>query len=337
MSRPNRKDEHVKFAQAFYKDTNDAFDDVHVLYDSLASLDMSMIDPSLTLFNKPAAYPVYINAMTGGSPDTRKINQAMATIAKECGIMMAVGSQTAAIKHPQLIDTYSVVREINPEGCILANIGAENPPETAMEAVAMIQADALQVHVNRAQEVMMSEGERDFRSWQQNIREITEAVNVPVIVKEVGFGMSYKTLRTCIGLGVSAVDVSGRGGTDFITIENARANRQHLNFLKNTGLTTVQSLCQAQSLRGQLTLFASGGIRNPLDVFKCLVLGATAVGISGLVLNRVMKGDVDETITWLKQWLTDFETTMALFGVQSLKEISDLDYILGATLQEYLK
>ena len=147
-----------------------------------------------------------------------------------------------------LAHTYQIVRKVNPKGLIFANVGADVPLEFALKAIEMLEANALQVHLNVPQELVMPEGGRDFTGWVKQIEQIIQRVEVPVIVKEVGFGMSKETLQSLHEIGVQYVDVGGRGGTNFIGIENHRREKHEYDYLKEWGQTTPISLLEAHSL-----------------------------------------------------------------------------------------
>ena len=142
----------------------------------------------------------------------KQINEKLAIVARETGIAMAVGSTHAALRNPNMIETFSIVRKTNPKGTIFSNVGADVPVDKALQAVELLDAQALQIHVNSPQELVMPEGNREFASWMSNIESIVKRVDVPVIIKEVGFGMSKETLQALYDIGVNYVDVSGRGG-----------------------------------------------------------------------------------------------------------------------------
>jgi len=217
--------------------------------------------------------------MTGGSPKTAIINHDLATVARETNLAMASGSISAGIKHPETQESFRIIRKTNPNGLIFANLGAEHSLENAKIAVDLLEANALQLHVNAPQELVMPEGERNFNGWLQNIEKIVANLEVPVIVKEVGFGMSQETIQQLIDVGVKTIDISGRGGTNFAQIENARRDQNDLNFTSDWGQSTAVSLLESYSLQNQVEILASGGIKTPMDMIKALSLGAKATGL----------------------------------------------------------
>lgn len=298
----NRKDEHVSLARAFHqKPKENDFDNVRLIHSSLVNTRPEEIDLSTEILGLKLSAPFYINAMTGGSEKTKKINHDLAIIARETNLMMATGSVSAALKDPSVADSYTVVREVNPHGLILGNMGAGRTSDDAKKIVDLLQADGFQIHLNVPQELVMPEGDRDFHEWSKNIAETVQQLAVPVIVKEVGFGMNRETIQQLQALGVKAVDVSGRGGTSFSQIENARRKKRELNYLDDWGQSTVISLLEAQEIN-DLTILASGGIRNAYDIFKALCLGAKAVGISAGILDYLISNGIDATVEMIEDW-----------------------------------
>ncbi len=317
--RSKRKDEHVDLAlkQEVYE--ND-FDKVHLIHQSLPSYDLDDIVLNTHFLNHDFNLPIYINAMTGGSLKTLEINKKLALLAQKHGLAMAVGSQHVALDDAQYEASFKIVRETYPEGFLIGNVNANATVQQAKHAIEMIGANALGIHINPAQELTMDEGDRHFKHWMKNIEAIVKAVDVPVIVKEVGNGFSKETVQKLISLGVKHVDVSGRGGTNFIWIENARSEEKRYDYLENWGLSTVASLIDNKDHQNNVEILASGGVQNPLDVVKCLVLGAKAVGMSGMFLKAVMN-DREKDIN---AFIEDLKKIMILVDVN---EVSKLPYI----------
>lgn len=274
--------------------------------------------------------PLYINAMTGGSSNAQKINAQLARVAEKTGVAIASGSLSAALQNNALSATFSVIRSENPRGFVMANVSAGTSASDAMRAVEMLQANALQVHLNAAQELVMPEGDRDFRNWLKNIEQIVrscEAQHVPVVVKETGCGMTARDVLRLRNIGVRAVDVSGRGGTNFVTIENARRLRGGYDYLADWGLTTVESLIDIQkcdALKADpVEIFASGGVRTPLDVVRALALGASAVGVAGEFLHTLMHEGEDALLQQILDWQEQIRVIMALLGCKSVADLRD--------------
>lgn len=250
------------------------------MHHSIPNINVDEVDLTSRTTDFDMTYPIYINAMTGGSEWTKQINAKLAVVARETGLAMAVGSTHAALRNPKMAESFSIARQTNPEGIIFSNVGADVPVDKAVEAVSLLDAQALQIHVNAPQELVMPEGNREFSTWLDNVAAIVQRVDVPVIIKEVGFGMSKELYKDLIDVGVTYVDVSGKGGTNFVTIENERRSNKDMDYLANWGQSTVESLLESSAYQDSLNVFASGGVRTPLDVVKSLALGAKAVGMS---------------------------------------------------------
>lgn len=333
--RSQRKDEHVALALQEEIREND-FDLIRFYHHSFPGLSMEDVSLETMYMDRVFSYPVYINAMTGGSEKTAKINASLAKIAKHYDLMMVLGSQHAALDNPELEASYRIVREVNPDGFIVGNVNPNASVEDAKRAIEMVDADALSIHVNSAQELTMEEGDRDFRYWLDNIAAIIRSVEVPVIVKEVGFGMSAYTVHQLIQRGVEYVDVSGRGGTNFIRIENRRLEKDRFSYLESWGLSTAESLLDVGTLSPKISVFASGGIRNPLDVVKAFALGADAVGLSSYFLRISQLESFEEQTAVLDAFFEDIARIMLLLGKDRVSSLSETELILDGKLKRYV-
>ena len=332
----SRKDDHVTYALKQYETTkSNDFDEVRLIHHSLKSVDYQDVNISTKIGSISLDVPFYINAMTGGSEKTKEINEKLATVARAVGCAMAVGSMSAAMKDETLWDSFTVVKDINPEGIVFANLNPNYSYAQAQHAIDKIGAKALQIHINAAQEIVMGEGDRAFSHWPESIKSFVQNIEIDLIVKEVGFGMSRETIKQLMEMGVKIIDVSGKGGTNFIQIENSRRLDTNLNYLNEWGQSTVQSLLEASQYQNSVDLVASGGLRHPLDFIKAFVLGAKAVGISGLVLHSVMSNGVEKTIEMLENWKEELKLVMSLVGAKSIRELTSVDYILSSRLKEY--
>ncbi|MEX2104191.1 MAG: type 2 isopentenyl-diphosphate Delta-isomerase, partial [Bacilli bacterium] len=218
MSRSSRKLDHVNEALRYNQPNGSGWEDIRFVHNSLPSTNVDRISIETCIGELSLRSPIIINAMTGGAAETLSINERLAFVAKETGVAMAVGSQMSAIRNPDLRDTYSVIRKIHNDGLVFANLGGEATIDQATAAVEMIGADALQIHLNVMQELIMPEGDREFEGILENIARIKATLSVPIIVKEVGFGISQGSCEKLIQAGVTIVDVGGAGGTNFAFI-----------------------------------------------------------------------------------------------------------------------
>ncbi|RNB58763.1 type 2 isopentenyl-diphosphate Delta-isomerase [Brevibacillus gelatini] len=320
MERSQRKLDHIRHALATVETGANSFDDVSFVPNSLPNIgyEQTRLDTEFASFRLPS--PLIINAMTGGAHSTTQINQKLAIIARERQLAMAVGSQMAALRDPSVAASYQIVRKENPRGIVLANVGAEATVEQARAAVDMLEADGLQIHLNVMQELLMPEGDRDFSGYLERIQQIRDSVNVPIIVKEVGFGMAKETMRKLIDSGITSIDVGGRGGTNFAKVENRRS-AQPLSMFEDWGLTTVESLLEADGeIHAQASIMATGGVRHGLDVVKAVCLGASAVGVAGALLRLVHAHTIEECLAEVDGWHHQIRVAMTALGLGQLAD-----------------
>ncbi|MGW7976589.1 type 2 isopentenyl-diphosphate Delta-isomerase [Staphylococcus xylosus] len=337
IKREQRKNEHVEIAMAQKDATISDFDEIRFVHHSIPNIDVDDVDLTSNLTDFTLNQPLYINAMTGGSEWTKQINEKLAVIARETGIAMAVGSTHAALRNSKMASSFSIVRETNPEGIIFSNVGADVPVDKAIESVKLLDAQALQVHVNAPQELVMPEGNRTFSTWMENLAQIVARVDVPVIVKEVGFGMSKETIKSLNEIGIKYVDVSGRGGTNFVDIENERRAYKDMDYLGLWGQTTVESLLESTAYQQDMDILASGGVRTPLDAVKCLALGASAVGMSRPFLNHVEKYGITETLNYTEQFTEHMKKIMTMLDAKSIKDLQHAQMVFSPKLQSWIE
>lgn len=338
LIRQKRKKEHIEYAlkAASESDESNGFSDVHLLYEALPELNLAEIDTTLRFLDKRLNAPLLINAVTGGHPEVKSINRSLAKAAARAGIAMAVGSQMAGLEDPEVQDTYKVAREENPMGVLLANVSALTSPVRVKEAIEMIDADGVQLHLNVAQELAMPEGDRNFKGTLANIERIVSLSDVPVIVKEVGFGLSCETIMRIYDAGVRYIDVAGKGGTDFIKIEYMRSGQNYQGSYQNIGISTAASLIEAHSLNLPLSLIASGGFSRGSDVASALALGADLVGIAGHFLQVLFQGAEHGLNERVDDIVSDLKRTMLMVGAANLKELARKPVIITGSTSEWL-
>ncbi|KUN06014.1 isopentenyl pyrophosphate isomerase [Streptomyces yokosukanensis] len=330
-----RKDDHVRLAveQQQQHDGRNQFDEVSFVHHALAGLDRTDVSLTTAFGGISWQVPLYINAMTGGSERTGAINRDLAVAAHETGVPIASGSMSAYFKDPDCADTFSVLRKENPDGFVIANVNATTSVDNALRAVDLIQADALQIHVNTVQETVMPEGDRSFSSWVPQIERIAAGAGVPVIVKEVGFGLSRETVRLLAGLGVRVADLGGRGGTDFARIENGRRELADYAYLTGWGQSTAACLLDAQD--APIPVLASGGVRQPLDVARALALGASGVGVSGTFLRTLLDGGVAALIAQISTWLDQLAALLTVLGARTPAALRHSDLLIHGELRDF--
>jgi isopentenyl-diphosphate delta-isomerase len=330
--RESRKMEHVRHALATGQSRKQGLEDITFVHNCLPESSLNRIALNTRIGDLMMRSPILINAMTGGALETERINRDLAEAANECGIAMAVGSQMSAIKNPEVRSSYSVVRVMNPKGIIISNLGSEATVEQAQTAVDMIDANALQIHLNVVQELVMPEGDRDFTGMLDRITRICETLSVPVIVKEVGFGMTAGQARQLQEAGVTLIDVGGHGGTNFASIENER-RVDPMQWFNTWGNTTSTAILECAQIYKSHRLIASGGITNPLEITKALALGASAVGLAGLILRQWNEAGAKGVVDTIQQLEQQTALIMTALGAETISDLWRVPLVIqGETL-----
>ena len=296
-----RKLEHLRLSlEASVQSTRSAgFERWAFGHRALPELDLDAIDLSTTFLDRRLRLPFLISSMTGGATAAGDINRRLALVAQTLGLAFGVGSQRAGLSHKDLRGTYQV-RSVAPDVLLFANLGAVQlnygvRAEHCLEAVEMIGADALVLHLNPLQEALQPEGDHNFAGLLDKIAGVCRTLPVPVIVKEVGCGISAECAVALAGVGVKAIDVAGMGGTSFARVEAFRRERAEdvelaLAF-SEWGIPTSEALRLARRALPSLPLIASGGIRNGLEAAKAVALGADLVGFAHPVLAAARDGE----------------------------------------------
>jgi isopentenyl-diphosphate delta-isomerase len=270
-----------------------SFEDYRFIHQALPELDLKAIDLTTRLFNKSLKAPVLISSMTGGTDQARQINLNLAWAAQAYGVAMGLGSQRAGLAHPETADTFKV-RHVAPDILLFANLGAVQfnygyGVDECQRTVDMIEADALILHLNPLQEAVQPEGDVNFDGLARKIEAVCKQLDVPVIAKEVGWGISEQAARMLADAGVSAIDVAGSGGTSWSQVEMFRApddlHKRVAAAFRDWGIPTAQSIRMVKRAAPQLPIIASGGIRSGIDIAKAMALGASLGGMAGPFLK----------------------------------------------------
>lgn len=334
--RSQRKEEHLALAKMFFNSNKDNdFNHIHLIRPALPESAVSRDSISTEMFGHTISAPFFINAMTGGSDTSYTINQRLAKAAAAENIPMALGSASILEKEIDQIKSFEVARQENPDGLIFANVNPTTDPKVAQKIVDALDANALQIHLNSVQEAVMPEGDRDFH-WIDNLKEIRDTVDVPIIIKEVGMGIDPESLRTLLINDFSIIDLGGSGGTNFAQIENERRKTQKLNFLEDIGLSTVKTLLAARTIPVNKTIIAAGGITNALDIFKSLVLGAQYVGIANYFLQFASQ-DSETLIAAIQNLKYELKLLTALFGLDNISKADEVKYYLDTDLYNFTR
>jgi len=326
----SRKDDHLRInlENEVKSSLTNGFEAYRFLHQALPEIDLEEVDTSLTLFGKHLHAPLLISSMTGGTQKAAHFNQLLARAAQEFGLAMGVGSQRAAIEDPTLEDTFRITRQEAPDALLFANLGAVQLNmgygiKECQRAVDMLAADALILHLNPLQEALQPEGDTKFRGLLIRIEEICKKLPVPVIAKEVGWGIGVAAAQQLLDAGVAAIDVAGAGGTSWSQVEMYRQRdpqrAQMILHFQDWGIPTAQCLVEIKQKFPNACLFASGGLQNGIDMAKSLALGATLGGIAGPLLRAANEG-YDQLSKLISLILEELRICMFATGKKTLSE-----------------
>ena len=346
----NRKISHIeicskKDVQA--RNITNCFGDIHLVHNALPEIDLSDVQLDTILFGVKLKAPIMIEAISGGASEAAKLNSILAETAENLGIGLGLGSQRAALENPSLEYTYRVAREKAPNTLLVANLGAPQIAkgykiEEAKKAIEMISANALAIHLNPLQEVVQIEGEPEFRGCVSAIHRLASRLNIPVIAKEVGSGISKEVAGILERAGVRGIDVAGGGGTSWAAVEYYRAEEANDDVHKRLGLSfwdwgipTAISLIEVKSAT-DLTAIASGGIRNGQEIAKAIALGADAVGMALPLLRHALKGK-ETLMRELSYLIRELRTAMFLVGAKNLEDLKTTPLVITGKTAEYLR
>ncbi|AIF84318.1 isopentenyl-diphosphate delta-isomerase [Candidatus Nitrososphaera evergladensis SR1] len=318
---------------------------VKLVHNALPELDYDDIDLSTTFLGHRFSAPLIIDSMTGGTDEATVINGRLGELAEKYGLGMGLGSQRAGLKSEELASTYSVARKNAPNAFLIANIGGAQlakglSVDDARKIVRMIRANALVVHLNPLQELVQPEGEPRYRGVYAKIVELVKSMDVPVIVKEVGAGISREVAIKLEMAGVSAINVAGSGGTSWAGVEKLRADmvkdrkKARLGeMFWDWGIPTAASLIEARKAV-KVPLVASGGLRNGLEVAKCVALGASMSAMAYPFLKAAAQSR-EALFEFADSVLAELQSAMFLVGAANVRALASSRYILtGALAQE---
>ncbi len=326
----SRKADHIRIniEEDVRSGSDNGLECYHFIHKALPEINLEEVDLSVNLFEKTLKSPILISSMTGGTEEAGNINQRLATAAQEMGIAMGVGSQRIAIEDPKRTSSFKV-RNVAPDILLFANLGAIQlnygyDLKQCIQAVEMIEADGLILHLNPLQEAVQPEGETNWAGLLHKIEKICSNLTVPVIAKEVGWGISADTAVLLANAGVRTIDVAGSGGTSWSQVEMYRAEdpRQAriASTFKSWGISTADSIIQVRNTCPDILIFASGGIRSGLDIAKSIALGATLGGMANPFLKAAAKS-VEEIIHTIQDVRREIQITLFAVGAPNLKTL----------------
>lgn len=332
----DRKLEHLEICKNYDVEHHrtTGFEDVELVHRSLPEVDFDEIDTSIEFLGKKLDSPLIISAITGGHSASKEINESLAIASEKTNIAMGVGSQRAGITNPELTDTFTVVRDMAPHATIIGNIGAPQV-EYAGSAIDMLDCDVLAIHLNPLQEIIQPEGDINAKGFIDDIKQITQTVDIPIMAKETGAGISKKDAQILEKIGIDAIDIEGVGGTSWSAVETYRAENPNLgNLFWDWGITTAVSTVEVVEST-DLPVISSGGIRNGLEAAKAISLGASGVGMALPFLKHAYNGPeyVEEKIN---QFTNELKTAMFLVGAENIKQLQEKRLIITGKTREIL-
>ena len=329
------------------KESSTYLEDVKLIHNALPEIDYDKINISQKFLNHNFSAPIIIDSMTGGTPEATKINSRLSLVAEKFGLGMGLGSQRAGLLSSELSETYSIARSNAPSSFLVANIGGAQLSkglkiQDIKKMIDMIEANALVVHLNPLQELIQPEGEPKYKGVLSKIKDICENFDIPIIVKEVGAGISMEVAKRLESAGVSAINIAGSGGTSWAGVEKLRAETAHdadkINLGElfwDWGIPTALSLMEVRN-SVKLPLIASGGIRNGLEIAKCITLGANMCGMAFPFLKYASKS-LESLCGFTNKTLTELKSTMFLVGSKNIAELSKSRFIVTGELAKVKK
>jgi isopentenyl-diphosphate Delta-isomerase len=329
----NRKSDHIRInlEEDVRSTLTTGLEHYSFIHQALPEIDLDSVDLSQVIFNRAIQAPILISSMTGGTQEAGRINQILAEAAQQAGIAMGLGSQRAMLEHPETTGTFQI-RRYAPDILLFANLGAIQLNYTytidhCKRVVDLVEADGLILHLNALQEALQTEGNTQFSGLLRKIETVCKALPVPVIVKEVGWGISGETARQLVGVGVKAVDVAGAGGTSWSQVEMYRIKDEHRAKIaaafRGWGIPTAESIQMVRETLPDTLIFASGGLRDGIDIAKCIALGANLGGMAGLFLKAAAVS-LEEVSAAIDEIRRELQICMFAAGTGSIRQLQEI-------------
>ncbi|WP_044565368.1 type 2 isopentenyl-diphosphate Delta-isomerase [Anaerococcus provencensis] len=334
--RRQRKDQHIENYLKTRARGTTLLDCVYIEHNALSDVSLKQIDTSVEFMGQKIAMPLMVDAITGGGDSSASINEDLSSICQAINIPMAVGSESIALTDESSRESFELVKQ-KEDLFRIGNLGFERNYEDFIFARDLIDAKAMQVHLNIAQELVMKEGDNDYHSSIDIIGELVEKFPYPIIVKETGSGISKEVAQKLIEKNVKYIDVAGKGGTNFIEIEDLRDFEMDYSDLYNWGIPTAKSIIDVRSASDDVFIIASGGIKTAMDVVKSIIIGADMAAMTGEVLNYLLRGGYQACEDFLKEVNHKIKIIMVLLGVRNIEELKKVDYKLIGELKELVE
>ena len=334
--RRERKDAHIENYLRSKSKESTLLDNVYIEHNAISDVSLNEIDTSIDFMGKKIAMPLMVDAMTGGGSSSVSINEDLSSICETLNIPMAVGSESIAIADEESRESFELVK-YKEDLFRVGNLGFERDFDEFVFARDLIEAHAMQVHLNLAQELVMKEGDNSYHSSLSLITRLVKEFPYPIIVKETGSGISKAVAKKLVDAGVKYIDVAGKGGTNFIEIEDLRDFEVDYSDLYDWGIPTAKSIIDVRSVSNDTFIIASGGIKTAMDVVKSIIIGADMAAMSGEVLNYLLHGGYDACESFLKEINLKIKIIMALLGVRTIDQLKKVDYKLVGELKELIE
>lgn len=336
-----RKKEHIELCltdDVAFKSKSNGFDRYEFTHYAISEVDISKISFRTKFLKHSIEYPFLISCMTGGTAEAERINEQLAFVAENLKIPIGVGSQRQALENKEFHSSYKVIRKTAKSVPVLGNIGAAQIAQTKnlnniLILIDLLEADGFVIHLNPLQELLQPEGETNFSGLLIQVERLVKISPVPIIVKEVGSGISKEAAKRLLDTGVKGIDVAGAGGTSWAGVELLRNKSEQSEFW-DWGLPTSFCLKEIYPLKKKFnfTLIGSGGINSAEDMAKAFALGADLVASARIILQTLAKSGNEEVQKLIVNWFEYLKKIMYLTGSFSLNQIKKNKILLKEKL-----
>jgi isopentenyl-diphosphate delta-isomerase len=313
-----------------FKEKKTGFANYEFRHYAITEVDISKINFKSDFFGKKINYPFLISCMTGGTSEAENINARLALAANQLNIPLGVGSQRQALENKLYHRSYKIIRKNSPNSPIIGNIGAAQlvqfkSSDNVKYLADLVGADAMAIHVNPLQELLQDHGDLFYTGFLKALEKLVKELGIPVIIKEVGAGISKEAANKLLNAGVKGIDVAGAGGTSWAGVEILRNRGDKNNKFWDWGLPTSYCIKAVSKLKNKFdfTLIGSGGIHDGFDIAKALALGADLTASARTILIELYKSDVEGVVMMIKEWFETVKKIMFLTGSYSITDLKN--------------
>lgn len=326
----NRKTDHIRInlEEDVTSSIQNGFEQFGFIHDALPEMNLVDVSTATDFLGHHLDLPLLISSMTGGTPESSSINERLAEAAQETGIAMGLGSMRAAIEEPKAAASFQL-RKIAPDVLLFANLGAIQLNygygfTECLQVIEIAGADGIILHLNPLQEALQPEGQTNFSGLLLKIEALCSKLSVPVIVKEVGWGISEETAVRLKNAGVAVIDIAGAGGTSWSQVEMYRSQTESdmriSSHFRDWGITTAESLKLVKKAVPDMPVIASGGIVHGVDLAKAIAMGASLGGIAGRFLKAAVISS-EEVVMLVSEIQKELKIAMFACGAKDIDEL----------------